>query len=66
MDEITFRSDVSVELIRASASDADVVWSARVSTMGEQSLEDVTADPERSKGLINYGIAMARPSSTTP
>jgi thymidylate synthase (FAD) len=54
MDEITFRSDVSVELIRASARDADVVWSARVSTMGEQSLEDVTADPERSKGLINY------------
>lgn len=54
MDEITFRSDVSVELVRASASDADVVWSARVSTMGEQSLEDVTADPERSKGLINY------------
>lgn len=54
MDEITFRSDVTVELVRASASDADVVWSARVSTMGEQSLEDVTADPERSKGLINY------------
>lgn len=54
MDEITFRSDVTVELVRASATDADVVWSARVSTMGEQSLEDVTADPERSKGLINY------------
>lgn len=49
-----FRSDVTVELVRASASDADVVFAARVSTVGEQSLDDVDADPERSAGLIRY------------
>ncbi len=51
---ITFRSDVTVELVKASASDGDVVFAARVSTKGEQSLDDVDADPERAKGLINY------------
>ena len=53
-DEIRFRSDVTVELIKQAASDADVIWAARVSTKGENSLADVQADPERSKGLINY------------
>ncbi len=53
-DEIRFRSDVTVELVKHAASDADVIWAARVSTKGESSLEDVQADPERSKGLINY------------
>lgn len=52
--EIEFRSDITVELVRANASDADVVFAARVSTVGEQSLEDVDADPQRSAGLINY------------
>ncbi|MGV9891756.1 FAD-dependent thymidylate synthase [Streptomyces sp. NPDC003395] len=52
--EPTFRSDVTVELVKHSADDAHVLWSARVSTQGEQSLEQVGADPERSKGLINY------------
>lgn len=52
--EVTFRSDVTVELVRASASDADVIFAARVSTVGEQSLEDVNADADRSQGLINY------------
>jgi thymidylate synthase (FAD) len=52
--EIEFRSDLTVELVRANASDADVVFAARVSTVGEQSLEDVDADPQRSAGLINY------------
>jgi thymidylate synthase (FAD) len=52
--EILFRSDVTVELIRSSARDADVLFAARVSTQGEQSLEDVDADPRRSAGLINY------------
>ena len=51
---IEFRSDITVELVRANASDADVVYAARVSTVGEQSLEDVDADPQRSAGLINY------------
>jgi thymidylate synthase (FAD) len=52
--EPTFRSDVTVELVRASAQDADVLFAARVSTKGEQSLEDVGADASRSAGLIRY------------
>lgn len=53
-DQISFRSDVTVELVRASAQDADVVFAARVSTAGEQTLADIDADAERSAGLINY------------
>ncbi len=53
-DSPRFRSDMSVELVKHSASDSDVLWAARVSTAGEQSLAEVTKDPERSKGLINY------------
>jgi thymidylate synthase (FAD) len=52
--KIEFRSDITVELVRASAQDADVLFAARVSTKGEQSLEDVDADAERSQGLLNY------------
>jgi thymidylate synthase (FAD) len=52
--EVTFRSDVTVELVRSSAQDADVLFAARVSTQGEQSLDQLDADPRRSKGLINY------------
>ncbi|KUM74011.1 FAD-dependent thymidylate synthase [Streptomyces griseorubiginosus] len=48
------RSDVSVELVKSSASDSDVLFAARVSTLGEQSLDELQKDPERSKGLINY------------
>jgi thymidylate synthase (FAD) len=43
-----------VELVKASASDADVLFAARVSTKGEQSLDDVGVDASRSAGLINY------------
>ncbi|MFD3517892.1 FAD-dependent thymidylate synthase [Streptomyces sp. NPDC058657] len=50
----SFRSDVTVELVKHAAQDSDVLWAARVSTAGEQSLEELTKDPERSKGLINY------------
>ncbi|WP_316529245.1 FAD-dependent thymidylate synthase [Kitasatospora brasiliensis] len=50
----SFRSDVTVELVRSAAADSDVVWAARVSTAGEQSLEAVQQDPEKSKGLINF------------
>ncbi len=53
-DQIRFRSDVTVELIKHSASDADVVWAARVSTKGEQSHDDLTEDASKSSGLINY------------
>jgi thymidylate synthase (FAD) len=53
---VRFRDDVTVELVKHSASDSDVLWAARVSTAGEQSLEELTKDPERSKGLINFLI----------
>jgi thymidylate synthase (FAD) len=51
---IRFRHDVTVELVKAVASDTDVLFAARVSTAGEQSLEELTKDPERSKGLITF------------
>jgi len=56
-EEIQFRSDVTVELVRANASDSDVLFAARVSTQGEKTLEgaqDDNVDASRSKGLINY------------
>jgi thymidylate synthase (FAD) len=52
--EIEFKSYMTVELVRANAQDADVLFAARVSTKGEQSLEDVGADASKSAGLINY------------
>ena len=54
MTSPVFRSDMGVELVKASASDADVVWSARVSTQGEASLDALDADAGRSEGLIRY------------
>ncbi|MDP9844213.1 FAD-dependent thymidylate synthase [Streptosporangium lutulentum] len=52
--EARFLDDVTVELVKHSASDSDVLWAARVSTAGEKSLEEVGKDPARSKGLINF------------
>lgn len=52
-----FRSDVTVELVRANASDADVLFAARVSTQGEKTLEaaqEQTDATARDRGLINY------------
>ena len=49
-----FRSDMTVELVRAAASDADVIFAARVSTKGESVREDNDTDRARSSGLINY------------
>ena len=52
-----FRSDMTVELVRASADDTDVIFAARVSTQGEQTLAgalDEATDAARSKGLINF------------
>ena len=60
MSEIIFRSDVTVELVRSSAADSDVLFAARVSTQGEQTLEsaaahtDAAEDEKKSRGLINY------------
>ncbi len=52
--KIDLRSEVTVELVKHSAADSDVLFAARVSTVGEQSLDELSKDPERSKGLINY------------
>src|SRR4051794_29876729 len=57
--EVQFRSDMTVELVRASASDSDVLFAARVSTQGEQTLEsaragDAAGNEKRDRGLINY------------
>jgi thymidylate synthase (FAD) len=54
MTEIVFRDDVTVDLVKSSASDADVIWAARVSTAGEQSIDSLNDDAEKSAGLINY------------
>jgi len=45
---------MSVDLVKHSASDADVIRAARVSTAGEQSLDEISKDPAKSAGLINY------------
>ncbi|MBO0821120.1 MAG: FAD-dependent thymidylate synthase, partial [Nocardiopsaceae bacterium] len=52
--DIKFRDDMTVELVKHAASDADVIWAARVSTKGEQSLEELEKDPGQSAGLINF------------
>ena len=55
--EIQFRSDMTVELVRSSAHDSDVVFAARASTMGEQTLEEAASGAEagaKDKGLINF------------
>lgn len=50
MTDITFRSDVRVELIDSMGGDNRAVQAARVSTKGSESYEAVTG----STGLINY------------
>ena len=62
-NEPIFLEDVTVELVKHSASDADVIWAARVSTSGETSLDEIGQDPERSAGLINF---LARERHGTP
>jgi thymidylate synthase (FAD) len=55
--EPTFRSDMTVELVRASAADSDVLFAARVSTQGEKTLDAAAAGTtasDRDRGLINY------------
>ncbi len=60
-ETLEFRSDMTVELVRASAHDSDVLFAARVSTQGEQTLEssrldgvETEQDQRRNRGLINY------------
>ncbi|HEY2557324.1 MAG TPA: FAD-dependent thymidylate synthase [Diaminobutyricibacter sp.] len=52
---------MTVELVRSSAHDSDVLFAARVSTQGEQTLEqsrldgtETEVDTARDRGLINY------------
>lgn len=46
--EYRFRDDIDVELVKMSASDADVIWAAKVSTAGVRVLEHVdVSNPDR-------------------
>ena len=53
--EIVFRSDVDVQLVKHSASDQDIAFAARVSTIGERTIgyED-SDDNKKLTGLIGY------------
>lgn len=51
-DIITFKSDMTVELVDHMGSDDSIVQSARVSTLGEAS--SVPIPPARAEGLINF------------
>jgi thymidylate synthase (FAD) len=53
MHNVTFSSDIDVELVKHSAHDSDIIFAARVSTEGERS-KDITADESKDAGLINY------------
>jgi thymidylate synthase (FAD) len=53
MPSITTRSDVTVELVKHNAHDCDVMWAARVSTVGQKSIDEYF-DNDREKGLINF------------
>lgn len=53
MTEITVRTDMTVELIRHSANDLDVVHAAMVSTKGDQS-QEVEVTVEKKRGMIEY------------
>jgi len=50
--DIQTRSDVTVELVKHSATDSDVATAARVSTIGGS--HENTVDLARDQGLINY------------
>jgi thymidylate synthase (FAD) len=50
--DFTTRSDVTVELVKASATDSDVATAARVSTKGGS--HDEVVDLEKDAGLINF------------
>lgn len=49
-------SEISAELVKSAATDSDVLWSARVSTLGETSLADQYSGElaPRDRGLINF------------
>ena len=47
---VQFRSDMDVQLVRSQAADSDVLFAARVSTQGENSLDELEADPASAPG----------------
>jgi len=53
-----FNSEITVELVKHSASDQDTIFAARVSTQGERSMNLATGfsmgEVEKNYGLINY------------
>jgi thymidylate synthase (FAD) len=49
--DATFSSEMTVELVKHSASDSDIAFAARVSTQGERSKETTTGEIG---GLINF------------
>lgn len=52
--DVTFSSDVTVELVKHNASDQDVAFAARVSTQGERSLGYPETDERKLSGLIGF------------
>jgi thymidylate synthase (FAD) len=58
MNLVKFSDEISVELVKHSASDSDVVFAARVSTQGERSknsnIDVSTTNVTEVSGLINY------------
>ena len=53
ISQVTYSSDITVELVKHSASDADIAFAARVSTIGERAQEIEEDDPKLA-GLINF------------
>lgn len=53
--ELTFRSDMDVELVKSSASDSDIIFAAKVSTLGHRSLEAAGTETDAAAGgFISY------------
>lgn len=52
--ELKFSSDVVVELVKHSASDDDVAFAARVSTLGERAQSQIGTEDPKLGGLINF------------
>jgi hypothetical protein len=65
-DDIAFRSDMTVELVRSSAHDSDVIFAARVSTAGEKTLERALDEPDGQDRALEGDVdTEAEASSTT-
>lgn len=56
--DLTIADDVTVDLVKHNVSDHDVLWAARVSTVGEISHDETTEKThvltDRNKGLVNF------------